>query len=46
MYERSRLEPESKRQLLFEWAYPDIARQLAEEGAPYPDLDEKGAIRD
>jgi len=44
LYLTSRLDPERRRGLLFEWAYPEIARQLAEAGRPYPPLDEQGVI--
>lgn len=44
LYERSRLDPERRRTLLFEWAYPRLARRLAEEGRPYPDVAEDGSF--
>jgi tRNA (guanosine-2'-O-)-methyltransferase len=44
MYARSRLPPERRRTLLFEWAYPRLARRLASEGRPYPELAEDGSF--
>ncbi|MSR35871.1 MAG: tRNA (guanosine(18)-2'-O)-methyltransferase TrmH [Gemmatimonadetes bacterium] len=44
LYERSRLDPERHRTLLFEWAYPRLARRLAEEGRRYPDIAEDGSV--
>ena len=38
------LEPERYRTRLFEWAYPDVAAWCQEEGRPYPELDQEGAI--
>ena len=32
------------RQLLFEWAYPDVAQWCRLQGRPYPELDAEGAI--
>jgi tRNA (guanosine-2'-O-)-methyltransferase len=32
--------------ILFEWSYPRIARQLAEQGVPYPPLGPDGALPD
>ncbi len=46
LYSRCRLAPERRDRILFEWAYPDLARRLRSEGDPYPTLDENGAIRD
>jgi len=43
-YLTPRLDPERRRRLLFEWAYPEIARQLREAGRPYPPLNENGEI--
>ena len=43
MYGRGRLDPERRRALLFEWAYPRLARRLREEGRPYPELAEDGS---
>lgn len=44
MYEASRLPDEAFRRILFEWAHPEVARMRREEGRPYPELDEDGAI--
>jgi len=44
MYERSRLDPERFRRILFEWSYPGFARRYRDAGLPYPDLDEDGEI--
>jgi tRNA (guanosine-2'-O-)-methyltransferase len=44
MYEVSRLDPERRARLLFEWAYPDLARAFQERGADYPELDPDGQI--
>jgi tRNA (guanosine-2'-O-)-methyltransferase len=30
--------------LLFEWAYPEVAAWCQREGRPYPSLDAEGAI--
>ena len=45
MYEQSRLSPERKSALLFEWAHPKLARSLRESGRPYPELNASGQIR-
>lgn len=44
MYETSRLAPEVRTRLLFEWSYPKMARRLAKSGGSYPELDERGEI--
>lgn len=44
LYAAPRLEPGRYRRLLFEWAYPRLARDLTELGEPYPDLDDEGGI--
>ena len=44
LYLTSRLDPQRRSRLLFEWAYPEIASQFAEAGRPYPPLDEQGVI--
>jgi tRNA (guanosine-2'-O-)-methyltransferase len=44
MYARSRLDPATRRRLLFEWAYPEIARHCRERGLPYPALDAQGYL--
>lgn len=38
------LEPERYQQLLFEWAYPQVAAWCHEQGRPYPALTAEGAI--
>ena len=42
LYDRPRLDPETFRRVLFEWAYPEEARRLRQEGRDYPELDEEG----
>lgn len=44
LYDRSRLDPESYRATLFEWAWPVLAERCRKEGVPYPELDENGAV--
>lgn len=44
MYDESRIDPEDFKRILFEWAYPRIARQCRERGAPYPSLGEDGDL--
>lgn len=44
LYRRGRLDPERRRALLFEWAYPRLARKLTEEGRPYPELRDDGSF--
>lgn len=44
LYRRCRLDRERRRTLLFEWAYPRLARKLAAEGRPYPDLGDDGSF--
>lgn len=44
MYAESRLAPERFRRILFEWAYPEIARRRSEDGRPYPELDDQGGL--
>lgn len=44
LYEESRLPPEERERLLFEWAYPEIAEVLAKKGEPYPTLSPEGEI--
>jgi len=43
-YRTPRLDSGRRSRLLFEWAYPEIARQLREAGRPYPALDKHGVI--
>ena len=38
------LDPERYQQLLFEWAYPQVAAWCREQGRPYPALTAEGAI--
>jgi tRNA (guanosine-2'-O-)-methyltransferase len=40
--ERSRLSREGREKLLFEWAYPKLARHLRDQGLPYPPLGPDG----
>ena len=44
MYDESRIDPEDFRRILFEWAYPRIARQCRERGTPYPSLGPDGGL--
>lgn len=44
MYVESRLQPERFREILFEWAYPTLARRYRDEGRPYPELDGDGGL--
>jgi tRNA (guanosine-2'-O-)-methyltransferase len=44
MYERSRLDPETRARLRFEWAHPQVARHCRKVGVPYPEMDENGRI--
>ena len=44
MYQSSRLEPEEFDRILFEWAYPRIARHLRARGTPYPTIAPDGDI--
>ncbi len=44
MYEESRIDPEEMRRILFEWAYPRIARHCRDRGTPYPALREDGGL--
>jgi len=44
LYRTSRLDPERRDRLLFEWAHPEVARRLRERGLDYPELDEDGRI--
>lgn len=43
-YDRSRLDPETYRTTLFEWAYPTLAARCRERGQPYPELDAEGGV--
>lgn len=44
LYDRRRLDDETYRRTLFEWAYPQHARRCRREGAPYPPLGDDGEI--
>lgn len=44
MYDRPRLDRDRYARLLFEWAYPRVARTFREAGEPYPALDDEGRI--
>ena len=44
MYRSSRLDPEEFERILFEWAYPRIARHLRARGTPYPTITPDGNI--
>ena len=44
LYDRPRLDPETYRRALFEWAYPREAEVYRRRGVPYPTLDEEGRI--
>jgi tRNA (guanosine-2'-O-)-methyltransferase len=44
LYSSSRLPPERYRELLFEWAYPELAENLRARGEPYPQLSEDGDL--
>ena len=43
-YDRPRLDPETYARTLFEWTWPEIARQCRKRGVPYPVLGEEGEI--
>lgn len=44
LYDRLRLDPETYRTTLFEWAYPKLASLCRRRGVPYPTLGEDGEI--
>src|SRR5919106_177882 len=44
LYDRPRLDPESYRTTLFEWAWPNLAALCRKRGVPYPELGEDGEI--
>lgn len=46
LYDRCRLPADLYNAMLFEWAYPRIARRCRERGLPYPALDPSGAVTD
>ncbi len=43
-YDRPRLDPGTYGRILFEWTWPEIARQCRKRGMPYPALGEEGEI--
>ena len=44
MYDESRIDPEEMGRILFEWAYPRIARHCRNRGTRYPSLREDGGL--
>ncbi len=44
MYDNCRLPADIYQRLLFEWAWPDVARRLQQQGKAYPALDENGNL--
>ena len=44
LYDRVRLNPETYRQAVFEWGYPDLAAMYQRQGKSYPELGEQGEI--
>jgi len=44
MYDTSRLDPSDYERILFEWAYPRVARLYREHGTPYPPLAPEGGF--
>ena len=44
MYDEPRIAPEDMERILFEWAYPRIARHCRDRGTPYPPLREDGGL--
>jgi tRNA (guanosine-2'-O-)-methyltransferase len=44
LYSSSRIPSDRYRQILFEWAYPELAAHLRAKGEPYPPLTEDGAL--
>ncbi len=44
LYNRVRLDPETYRQVVFEWSYPDLAAMYQRQGKSYPELGEQGEI--
>lgn len=44
LYDRPRLSNDQRQRLLFEWAYPRLARWCRARGRPYPGLDEHGHL--
>ena len=44
LYNQIRLDPETYRQVVFEWGYPDLAAMYQRQGKSYPELGEQGEI--
>ena len=44
LYDSSRLDPDLRRETLFEWVYPELAPLYRADGRRMPDLDESGAL--
>ncbi|EDY87384.1 tRNA (guanosine-2-O)-methyltransferase [gamma proteobacterium HTCC5015] len=44
MYEQPELDEATRKTLMFEWAYPDLARRYQSRGEPYPELDDEGYL--
>lgn len=44
LYDRPRLPADERKRILFEWAYPRVARLCRRRGEPYPELDEDGYL--
>jgi tRNA (guanosine-2'-O-)-methyltransferase len=44
LYEEVSLDPETYKQVIFEWSYPDVAAIYRDRGEPYPDLGEQGEL--
>lgn len=44
MYNQVRLDPETYKQVIFEWGYPDVAAMYRRQDKPYPELGERGEI--
>ncbi len=46
LYESCRIDPQTYRRLLFEWAYPELREYCDERGLAYPPIDEEGELID
>jgi len=44
LYDQCRLDKDTYQRLLFEWAWPDLARRFRAKNQPYPPLDENGNL--
>jgi tRNA (guanosine-2'-O-)-methyltransferase len=44
MYDELRIDPEESERILFEWAYPRVARRYRARGTPYPRLGQDGVL--